>query len=106
MLSRSIVLALPLLLRTERWGDNGDRGKKSCRGKEIVVGREKGAGESLGGRAIVLDSRAKKRSSMSEDEELSIWSPTVETGFVIVVIASFDISFGESSLAGFIEALL
>lgn len=107
MLSRTIVLALPLPLRRERGGGNGDGGEKTCEGREMAVGGEKGSGERRGDRFIVLDGSSKKRSSISIAEETSsIWSSSIETGFVTVVDEVLVVSLGNSGMVGSIDSLL
>lgn len=90
VLSRMMLLMLPLFLRLQSEIGKGDKGKKTCGGKDIVEGGDGGAGESRGDREIMLVGTAKKRSSISIEFDSFVSSSIVEIGCIIVVItASF-----------------
>jgi len=97
--SRTIVFLLPLFLLVHPEVANGDKGKKIC-GKETVVGGEIGLGENRGDKESVVVGRAKKRSSISIECDLSICSSIDEIGFVFVDIAAFVVSFIDFGLIG------
>lgn len=102
-----MLLMLPLPLRVQPEVGNGDKGEIICGGKEIVVGGDSGAGEGRGNREILVSGRAKKRSSISvECEESSICSSDVEIGFVVAVVESLVVSFGDSVPTVFVVELL
>jgi len=93
------VFVLPLLLRVQLEVANGDKGEKIC-GKEIVVGGDIGPGESRGDKEFVGGERAKKRSSISFECDLSICSSIVEIGVVFVGVVAFVVSSGDFGLIG------
>lgn len=93
------MFVLPLLLLVHPEVANGDKGEKIC-GKAIVVGGEIGLGENRGDKESVVAGRAKKRSSISIECDLSICSSMDEIDFVFVDIAAFVVSFIDFGLIG------